>query len=292
MAWVVGKLRQQAKPFHTANDGQHLSEEGCILAGGIRVRNEQYAHVTQQYWSLVVSVGAARLRWGSMSEQTNNQNQPEDHRGAHPENTKIDGNEAVNQAAEAWKDAASRNIPTVTVAENPLPDETANLRQGPSLHDGLLGLLPLVGVWQGEGQAHSTDGEQYTFGQQLIIAHDGENYLTYTSRTWKIDTEGNPTGPDVRETGFWRISLKDEIEMTYTSSNGINEIFYGSLFNERAWQLESASTMVTETGPTNLGPGKRMYGLMPNNNLGWVDERLVDGEMRPFMSAELTRVAG
>lgn len=240
----------------------------------------------------MVSVGAARLRWGTMSEQTNNQNQPETRRDAHPENTKIDGNEAVNQAAEAWKDAASRNIPTVDVVENPLPDETANLRQGPSLHDGLLGLLPLVGVWQGEGQAHSTDGEQYSFGQQLIIAHDGENYLTYTSRTWKIDTEGNPTGPDVRETGFWRISLKDEIEMTYTSSNGINEIFYGSLFNERAWQLESASTMVTETGPTNLGPGKRMYGLMPNNNLGWVDERLVDGEMRPYMSAELTRVAG
>ena len=80
--------------------------------------------------------------------------------------------------------------------------------------------------------------------------------------------------------------------MTYTSSNGINEIFYGSLFNERAWQLESASTMVTETGPTNLGPGKRMYGLMPNNNLGWVDERVVDGEMVPYMSAELKRVAG
>ena len=35
-----------------------------------------------------------------------------------------------------------------------------------------------------------------------------------------------------------------------------------------------------------------MYGLMPNNNLGWVDERLVDGEMRPYMSAELSRVAG
>lgn len=237
----------------------------------------------------MVSAALPRLRWGSMSEQTNSEKNTEN---SHPENTKVDGNAAVNQAAEAWKDAASRNIPTVDVADNPLPDETANLRQGPSLHDGLLGLLPLVGVWQGEGQAHSTDGEQYAFGQQLIIAHDGENYLTYTSRTWKIDSEGNPVGPDVRESGFWRISLKDEIEMTYTSSNGINEIFYGSLFNERAWQLESASTMVTETGPANLGPGKRMYGLMPNNNLGWVDERLVDGEMRPYMSAELTRVAG
>ena len=75
-----------------------------------------------------------------MSEQTNNENQTDN---THPENTKIDGNAAVNQAAEAWKDAASRNIPTVDVADNPLPDETANLRQGPSLHDGLLGLLPL-----------------------------------------------------------------------------------------------------------------------------------------------------
>lgn len=205
---------------------------------------------------------------------------------------KIDGNEAVNRAAEAWKDAASRNLPPLDLGEVPVPDDTANLRQGPSLHDGLLGLLPLVGVWQGEGQAHNTDGEQYAFGQQLVIAHDGENYLTFSSRTWRIDAEGKATGPDVRETGFWRISPKDEIEMTYTSSNGVVEIFYGEPFNERAWQLESASTMVTETGPKNLGPGKRMYGLMPNNNLGWVDERLVEGEMRPYMSAELSRIAG
>ena len=42
-----------------------------------------------------------------MREQTNNENQTEN---THPENTKIDGNAAVNQAAEAWKDAASRNI--------------------------------------------------------------------------------------------------------------------------------------------------------------------------------------
>ncbi|QPK78880.1 FABP family protein [Corynebacterium lizhenjunii] len=212
----------------------------------------------------------------------------------HPENdpNTLNGNDAVNQAAEAWKDAAERNIPAIEVAEVPVPADTANLRQGPSLHDGLLALLPLVGVWQGEGQAHGSDGEQYSFGQQLVIAHDGENYLTFSSRTWKIDAEGQPVGPDVRETGFWRISLKDEIEMTYTSSNGVVEIFYGEPFNERAWSLQSASTMVTETGPKTLGPGKRMYGLMPNNNLGWVDERHVDGEMRPYMSAELSRVAG
>ena len=50
--------------------------------------------------------------------------------------------------------------------------------------------------------------------------------------------------------------------------------------------------MVTSSCSATLGPGKRLYCLMPNNDLGWVDERLVDGEMRPRMSAQLTRIAG
>ena len=234
-----------------------------------------------------------------MSENTpesKTQNIPDSAADALAANTntsgRLNGNEAVNMAAEAWKDAAGQNIPAFKFADEPLESDTAHLRQGPSLNDALLGLLPLVGVWQGEGEAHDSEGKQFHFGQQLVVAHDGGEYLTFSSRTWKIDSEGTAGEPYVRETGFWRISAKDEIEVTYTSSNGIVEIFYGEVFNERAWQLQSASTMVTETGPKNLGPGKRMYGLMPNNNLGWVDERLVDDEMRPYMSAELRRVAG
>ena len=161
---------------------------------------------------------------------------------------KLNGNEAVNLAAEQSKATAHRNIPALGFDEMPLPADTANLREGPSLHDGLLALLPLVGVWHGEGQAND-NGDEYAFGQQLVISHDGENYLRFESRIWRLD-------------------------------------------KERAWQLTSASTIVTETGPENHGPGKRVYGLMPNNNLGWVDERAVDGEMVPYMSAELKRVAG
>ena len=62
--------------------------------------------------------------------------------------------------------------------------------------------------------------------------------------------------------------------------------------SDLAWQVESASTMVTETGPTDHGPGKRLYGLMPNNDLGWVDERIIDGELTPSRSAQLKRIAG
>ena len=208
-----------------------------------------------------------------------------------PQGHKLDGNEAVNRAAEQAKTTASRNIPVF--GDLPIPDDTANLRQGPSLHDGLLALLPLVGVWRGEGQARDlSTGEEYPFGQQITFAHDGQNYLSYESRTWRINKEGAASGPDERESGFWRINDKDEIEFVCAHAGGVVEIFYGQPTTERQWDVQSASTMVTASGPSTLGPGKRLYGLMPNNHLGWVDERVVDNEMVPRMSAELTRHAG
>lgn len=202
---------------------------------------------------------------------------------------KLNGNDAVNLAAEQSKSTSGRNL--VGLPDLPVEQDTANLRQGPNIHDGLLALLPLVGVWRGNGQASDGNGD-YEVGQQLIIAHDGENYLSYESRVWRTDSEGVATGQDSRETGFWRISEKDEIELVIAGSGGYVEIMYGEPMTERAWQLESASTMVTSTGPEDLGPGKRLYGLMPNNDLGWVDERLVDGEMVPRISVQLSRWAG
>lgn len=208
-----------------------------------------------------------------------------------PTGGKLDPNAAVDRAYAAAQETAHKNLPDFD--DLPIPADTANLRLGPNLHDGLLALLPLVGVWRGQGQAAHPGEEEYTFGQQLIISHDGENRLTYDSRTWRMDEDGKPLDtPGRRETGFWRINDDDEIELIISHSDGMVEILYGKPLTERSWQLESASTMVTATGPASLGPGKRLYGLMPNNNLGWVDERLIDGELRPWLSAELSRVVG
>nr|WP_120491842.1 FABP family protein [Corynebacterium lactis] len=203
---------------------------------------------------------------------------------------RLDGNAAVSRAAEQAKTTATRNI--TDLIDLPIADETANLRYGPNLHDGLLALLPLVGVWRGEGQANTVVDGEYNFGQQIVFSHDGENYLKYESRFWKLDDEGKAVGPDMRESGFWRINDKDEIEFVCTHSTGVVEIYYGNPVSERAWELQAASTMVTATGPAELGPGKRLYGLMPNNDLGWVDERLRDEEFVPRMSAQLQRYAG
>ncbi|MBF4554107.1 FABP family protein [Corynebacterium suicordis] len=203
----------------------------------------------------------------------------------------VNPNEAIARAEDRAQGTSTKNLPDFT--DLPVPEDTANLRLGPNLHDGLLALLPLVGVWRGQGQAAHPTEEEFTFGQQLVFAHDGENRLRYESRTWRMDEDGQPLNtPDRRESGWLRINDDDAIEMIITHSDGIVEILYGKPLTERAWELESASTMVTETGPAELGPGKRLYGLMPNNDLGWVDERLVNGEMVPWMSAQLQRTVG
>ncbi|MDO5076973.1 FABP family protein [Corynebacterium sp.] len=212
---------------------------------------------------------------------------------AEEQDRKLDGNAAVNLAAEQSQSTASLNISPEIAGVPALgaPADTANLRLGPNLHDGLLALLPLVGVWRGEGQADSAAG-QYAFGQQLTFTHNGENYLAFESIIWRLDSNGEPTGHDQRETGFWRISLDDEISVVSCGAAGVVEIFYGNPLSERAWQLESASTLVTSSGPADLGPGKRLYGLLPTHELGWVEERLVDGALQPRLSAQLKRVVG
>ena len=104
-------------------------------------------------------------------------------------------------AAERAKTTASRNIPVFE--DLPLPADTANLRKGANLHDALLALLPLVGVWRGEGEGRGPHGD-YRFGQQIIVSHDGRDYLNWEARSWRLTEKGEYDEAALRETGFWR----------------------------------------------------------------------------------------
>jgi len=97
------------------------------------------------------------------------------------------GDRAVAAAAERAKTTASRNIPVF--ADLPLPADTANLREGANLHDALLALLPLVGVWRGEGEGRGPHGD-YRFGQQIVVSHDGRDYLNWEARSWRLTDTG------------------------------------------------------------------------------------------------------
>lgn len=200
------------------------------------------------------------------------------------------GDEAINQAAIRAQETGSRNVPALP--DLPLPDDTANLRQGPDLHPGLLALIPLVGVWRGEGEGHDPETGDYHFGQQIIIGHDGQNYLTWQSRTWIIDDEANYVGPDQRETGFWRISESDDIELLLTHAEGWVEIFYGKPLNQTSWELATDVVIKTATG-LKAGGAKRLYGLVEDGDLAYVEERVdADGDLVPRASAKLRRYVG
>lgn len=104
-------------------------------------------------------------------------------------------------AAERAKITAARNIPVFD--DLPLPADTANLRQGANLDDALLALLPLVGVWRGEGEGRDRHGD-YRFGQQIVVSHDGRDYLNWEARSWRLDERGEYDEGGLREAGFWR----------------------------------------------------------------------------------------
>ncbi|MDG3011600.1 FABP family protein [Rhodococcus sp. D2-41] len=200
------------------------------------------------------------------------------------------GDRAVAAAAERAKHTSDRNVPSLSGL--PVPEDTANLRLGPNLNDELLALIPLVGVWRGEGEADNAELGSHHFGQQIVISHDGGNYLVWESRSWLLDESGEYVRPTLRESGYWRISDDDVIEFVVTHSSGVVELFYGAPLSQSSWEIATDVVIRTATGP-QYGGAKRLYGIVEGGDLAYVEERIQgDGEMRPHLSARLQRYVG
>jgi hypothetical protein len=206
------------------------------------------------------------------------------------------GDRAVAAAAERAKQTGARNIPVFD--DLPLPADTANLREGANLHDALLALLPLVGVWRGEGEGRGPDGD-YRFGQQIVVSHDGRDYLNWEARSWRLTDEGEYEEPSLRETGFWRFvndptdpGETQVIELLLAHSSGYVELFYGRPRNQSSWELVTDALARTRSGVL-VGGAKRLYGIVEGGDLAYVEERVdADGGLVPHLSARLSRFAG
>ncbi|HEV2783603.1 MAG TPA: FABP family protein [Actinophytocola sp.] len=201
------------------------------------------------------------------------------------------GDAAIRAAAERAETTRHRNVPWWD--DLPVPNDTANLREGPDLHESCLALLPLVGVWRGEGEVvYPTIEGPYRFGQQLTIAHDGRPFLLHETRSWLLDADGGIIRPAAREVGWWRPQPDDTIELLLAHNTGVVEIFYGQPRTQTSWELATDAVMRTATAKDVTG-AKRLYGLVNNGDLAYVEERAMMGQpMQPHTSAYLRRVAG
>jgi hypothetical protein len=206
------------------------------------------------------------------------------------------GNRAVAAAAERAKETAARNIPVFD--DLPIPADTANLREGADLDEALLALLPLIGVWRGEGEGRDADGD-YRFGQQIVVSHDGGDYLNWEARSWRLTPDGDHHQPDLREAGFWRFvnepddpSEAQAIELLLAHSDGYVELFYGRPRNQSSWEL-ATDALARSKSAVLVGGAKRLYGIVEGGDLAYVEERIdADGELIPHLSARLSRYVG
>jgi hypothetical protein len=201
------------------------------------------------------------------------------------------GDAAIRAAAERARATRHLNLPQFD--DLPIPGDTANLREGPELHERCLSLLPLVGVWRGGGEVvYPTIEGPFRFGQQVVFAHDGRPFLSYESRTWLLDDEGAVIRPAAREAGWWRPQPDGTIELLLAHATGINEIFYGQARSMTTWEL--ATDIVTRTASAKeVNAGHRLYGIVNNGDLAYVEERAMAGQpLQPHISSYLARVVG
>jgi hypothetical protein len=175
--------------------------------------------------------------------------------------------------------------------ELPVPD-TADVRSGPEVSEEILSILPLLGEWHGEGVlsgAAAASGEDSRFGQWIRFSHDGRGFLAYESRTWRLTDDGAITGPDARESGFWRPRGQDDVELLVTSPEGLVELYVGTARTTTSWELTTDVLARTPDAP-DVSRAVRLYGIVDGALLYAIDRAGADDHLRPLMSARLERI--
>jgi hypothetical protein len=159
----------------------------------------------------------------------------------------------------------------------------------PELHPDLEPLKFLLGDWEGAGVGGYPTIESFRFGQEISFSHIGKPYLIYTSRTWRLDDEGNLGAPLARESGYWRAAPGGRVEVVLAHPTGIAEIYIGEVTGTRV-ELQSDVVARTETAKEYTA-GRRLYGLI-GEDLGYAYDMAAEGQgLQSHLSAQLKRVA-
>ena len=99
---------------------------------------------------------------------------------------------------------------------------------GIEVPDDLKPLSWLIGRWVGVGTGQYPTIEDFRFGQEVSFITDGRPFLSYASRSWLLDDDGEKVRPLALETGFWRPRPDGEVEVTLAHPTGYSELWLGT----------------------------------------------------------------
>ena len=71
--------------------------------------------------------------------------------------------------------------------------------------------------------------DDFHFGQEVTFSTDGRPFLSYWSRTWLLDEQGNRIKPLATETGFWRPQPDNQVEVVLAHPTGYAEVWVGDI---------------------------------------------------------------
>lgn len=162
----------------------------------------------------------------------------------------------------------------------------------------LLPLSWLVGRWVGVGTGQYPTIEDFRFGQEISFVSDGRPFLTYWSRSWLLDDEGNRVRPLGTEAGFWRPRPSNHLEVQLAHPTGYAEVWYGQIEVTgiedaviTGARAEMRTDVVARTeSAKEYTDGHRLYGLVDDRLLWTFDMAAMGQNMTNHLAATLTRV--
>jgi hypothetical protein len=159
----------------------------------------------------------------------------------------------------------------------------------------VLPLSWLLGAWRGLGRGGYPDTQDFTFDQEVVFSCDGRPFLSYASRSWIIDENGERVRVGAVETGYWRPRPDNEVEVLLTHPTGFAEVYHGTITvtgieNARITSARAelkTDAVVRTASAKEVNSGTRLYGLV-DGELMWVYEMAAMGHpLQPHLSARL-----
>lgn len=155
----------------------------------------------------------------------------------------------------------------------------------------------LIGTWVGVGVGGYPTIEDFRFGQEMSFSTDGRPFLSYRTRSWLLDDDGNQVRPLATESGFWRPQPDNAVEVLLSHPTGYSEVWVGEV---TVTGIENATitgarvelhtdVVARSASAKEYTAGHRLYGLVDGELLWAYDMAAVGQPLQPHLSAQLRR---